>query len=135
MLSDTHYDVAVMAVKKFMSESTYPPTIADIRKNISAINNPVMLDPMDSWGSVKKAIRQYGMYRVEEAMNSFDPLTRKAVEAIGFKELCLSDNEMADRAHFVKTIERYQERQKNEYLLNPALLLAIEKAKAIKSIE
>ena len=37
---------------------------------------------------VNMAIQRYGRYRPGEAMESLDPITRKAVKCLGFQNLC-----------------------------------------------
>ena len=38
-------------------------------------------------------------------MESFTPLTRKAVERLGFRNICVSENPMAERANFRQCYE------------------------------
>ena len=63
-------------------------------------------------------IRKYGMCtydpdKLEECMDSFDPLTRKVVERLGWKDLCKSKDAdvMADRANFRMIFEQLADRQ------------------------
>jgi hypothetical protein len=44
-------------------------------------------------------------------------VTHKVVEAIGFRTLCLSENEMADRAHFLKVYETLAKRDREDALM------------------
>jgi hypothetical protein len=119
MLQDIPYDVATNAVQKYMMTKTFPPTIADIR----SIASQTVSAPIEDWGvgweQVTRNIGRYGMCtydpdRLEECMNSFDPVTRKVVERLGWKDLCMSENIMADRANFRMIYEQVAERQKKE---------------------
>ena len=113
MLADVTYDVVEAAVEKYMSESIYPPTIADIRARIADITIIREKTGIEAWGDVKHAIRKYGTYREADAMKYLGGVAQKVVEAIGFRTLCMSENEMADRAHFLKVYDvmAYRERQ------------------------
>lgn len=120
MLKDIDYQILELAVKKLISEMVYPPTIADIRKAVAETIEEPMLDAAGAWGEVKLAIRNYGSYREEEALKSLSPITRKVIEGMGWKELCWSksENEMANRAHFIKLYEALTDREKKEQVLS-----------------
>lgn len=117
MLSDVDFEVAQLAIKKFMSESVYPPTIADIRSRIADIQAPDRKSAIEAWGEVTHLIRKYGSYRQADALSEMSELTRKVVDHIGFRYLCMSENEMADRAHFMKAYDNLAERERKESLI------------------
>lgn len=117
MLEDVEFTHGKLAVQKHMSESVYPPTVADIRSKISDISAPQGLTAMEAWGSVIKSIQQYGSYREKEAIESLDPLVQKVVRLLGFRNLCMSENEMADRAHFTKAYDSIVNRDRTESLM------------------
>lgn len=117
MLKDTEYFIAEAAVEKFLAESVYPPTIADIRARIADITVFREKTPIEAWGDVCHAIRRYGHWNVEKAMNSLSGTTKKVVESIGFRTLCMSENEMADRAHFLKVYEVLAKRDRDDALM------------------
>lgn len=117
MLEDIGFEHGKLAVHKHMSESVYPPTVADIRAKISDISAPQGLTAIEAWGSVIKSIQQFGSYREKEAIESLEPITQKVVRNIGFRTLCMSENEMADRAHFTKAYDVYVSRERSESLM------------------
>ena len=55
-------------------------------------------------------------------MDSLDKTTKAAVKAMGFKTLCMSQNVMADRAHFQKIYERLEKEEKETRALPQALI-------------
>jgi hypothetical protein len=114
MLSDTSFEIAQVAIEKFLSESVYPPTIADIRQRVADITVIPEKTGIEAWGDVKQAIRQYGSYNEKRAMDSLMGVTRKVVEAVGFRTLCMSENEMADRAHFLKVYDNLAKREQED---------------------
>lgn len=127
MLADVDYDVAEAAVEKFLTESTFPPTIADIRARIADITVIREKTGIEAWGEVKNAIRRYGTYREEDAMKSMGGVTQKVVEAIGFRTLCLSENEMADRAHFLKVYDVMANRERQDALMPDSTRMIVQR--------
>lgn len=117
MLKDIEYPVLELAVKKLISEMVFPPTIADIRNAVSETTEDKLPTQSDAWGEVKEAIRKYGSYREEDALKFLSPLTRRAVQGMGWKELCWSENQMADRAHFMRMYETLVDREKKDRVI------------------
>ena len=125
MLSDVDYEVGQVAIKKYMIESVYPPTIADIRARIADVTVARGKTGIEAWGDVKMAIRRYGSYNEQKAMESLKGATKRVVESIGFRTLCLSENEMADRAHFLKVYDTVEKREREDALLLPEIRSAM----------
>lgn len=113
-LQDIPYEVAEAGLRQWVSTNKWSPSIADIREMATTIQRGSIPDWGEGWEQVTKAIRQYGTYRIPEAMETFDPLTRKCVERLGFKNLCMSENVTADRANFRMVYEQLAEREKKD---------------------
>ena len=75
----------------------------------------------EGWEQVQRAIRRYGSYEQQKALDSMDEVTRQAVQQMGWKNICLSDNETADRANFRMIYERLAERRRQDAQLPEAL--------------
>lgn len=114
MLQDIDYKVANIAIQKYMLTNKFPPTIADIRDLSATVQCGDIPDWGDGWEQVIRAIRMYGTYRIAEAMESFDDITRQCVERLGFRNICLSENIAADRANFRMMYETMAERKKKD---------------------
>lgn len=111
LLKDLDYIVAQAAVQKYMLTNKFAPTIADIRElaaNVKTGDKPLW---SDGWEEVLRAISKYGSYRETEALQSMTETTRTAVKRLGFKNLCMSENIMADRANFRMIFEQIAERE------------------------
>jgi hypothetical protein len=66
------------------------------------------------------------MYNEKAALDSLDPLTRKVVERLGFREFCVSDeNDTTFRANFRMIYENLANREKTEQQLALPLREAI----------
>ena len=61
-----------------------------------------MPDLTAAWGYVARAIRDYGYNNPDKALASMPEDVRFVVKQLGWTDLCLSENAMADRAHFLK---------------------------------
>lgn len=121
LLGDIDFNLAKAAVKKILLESPYPPTIADIRKQVAEITTPKQIDPAEAWGEVERAIRYYGSYMEEEALASMSPAVARVVKYIGWREICLSEEPGVLRGQFLKMYQQLQERERKEALLPESL--------------
>ncbi len=117
MLVDIPYQLAEMALIKVLTTAKFFPTIAEIREAITEITTPDRPSPMEAWEQVRKAIREYGYYREEQALVSLPPVTRDVVKSLGWKEICLSENPEIIRAQFRQAYEVVSNRQHKEDLL------------------
>ena len=110
-LQDIPFEVAELALKKWVATNKWSPSISEIRKT----SKEIMGDEIDDWGLAWKdainAIKRYGMYQEKEALESLNPITRQCVERMGYKELCISENIIADRAHFERIYNNFVERE------------------------
>ena len=114
-LEEISYDEAKTALKTHMKESVYVPKIADIYQRVINKKIPDIPDPVAEFNTVLRSIGKFGYNRTEEAMDSFNPITRRVVEMLGgFRKFCMSDcdNEISDRKHFTETYNRLIEREK-----------------------
>lgn len=114
LLQDLDYKVLSIAIQKYMMTSKFPPTIAELREAASDVKQGEIPDWGNGWEQVLKAIHHFGMYRIADAMQSFDPLTKQCVERLGFRNICLSENISQDRANFRIIYEQLRERKKKE---------------------
>lgn len=130
-LMDLDYQVTENAVWEHISTSVFPPSIAEIREKCTARLSPMVNDWGEAWEEVLQAIRKYGSYREEEAVASMSRLTTIAVCRMGFKNLCQSDNPVADRAHFQRIYEGMVKEEKRQTQL-PEFVRA-EKSQMIES--
>lgn len=84
------------------------PTIAKIRQAVVELQHGYRRPGGDAWGDVVAAIKRHGAARAPGADFSFgDPLVARAVDQMGWRELCLSTNQIADRARFVELYDEY----------------------------
>lgn len=121
LLGDLEYAVLNAAIQKYMLTNKFPPTIADLRDMATTISAGEIPDWGEGWEQVLQAIRRFGTYRETEAINSMDELTQACVRRLGWRNLCMSDNNNHDRANFRMIYEQLAERKKKESVLPLAL--------------
>ena len=86
-LRDLDYTLAETALCKWVAVNKWSPTIADIRQEAASITDGDLPEWGDGW------------------------------EQLGFINLCISENQAADRANFRSIYEAYRERQRKENLI------------------
>ena len=128
LLQDLSYMQAQVAIQRHMTESKFPPTIADIREKAEIVSIDAPKDWSDGWEEVLKAIRKYGRYREDEALENMSEVTKRAVQRLGFQEICNSENITADRANFRMIYEQIQERERKEARMPAYLKELIQRA-------
>lgn len=110
-------------VDQCIVESEFLPTIAKIKEMHRQMHSAVSPDlAAQGWLSVQKALRDPATYSPtpEGPMPKFrDPLVAKAVEALGWHNLRLSENAMADRAQFLKFYGMFANSEAGEQRLSP----------------
>ena len=134
-LKDLSYDVVMIVLRQHVHTSKWSPSISEIREKAAEIQTGTVEDWGSGWQKVMGAIRRFGMYREAEALESMDEVTRATVQRLGFQNICLSENIIADRARFKDIYEQLAERKKRENNLPEGLRLAIKNAKAENMIE
>ena len=125
-LCDIPYKVAESALRKWVATNKWSPAISEIREMAATVTQGEIADWGEGWEQVLLAIRKFGSYRIAEAMDSFDPLTRQCVERLGFREICMSENISVDRANFRMLFEQIAERKKKDAQIAAPLKQLIE---------
>jgi hypothetical protein len=126
LLGDLDYDVAQIAVKKHIFSSIHPPTIAEVRKEAVKIMFPQRKSAAEAWEEVNSALDRYGYYAQAEGMASLSPETARAVRAIGFAKMCLSENLSVERGQFIRIYEQFEAERHGQELLPDKVRLQIE---------
>lgn len=134
MLQDIPLDVAQAAVMAHMSQSAFPPTVADIRSAAEKITAPNRLEAIEAWDLIVQAIRKYGYYREADAMASLPPEVADMARRFTWEALCTSDNVDTLRAQFRMAWETQSKRQREDRLIAPAVMQLIESSGAIKRL-
>lgn len=112
MLADIPYEVAEKALMKVLATSKFFPTVADIREAATTITAPQLPTAAEAWGEVIKAVRRYGTYQENEAMESLPLPVAQVVRWIGWREICLSEEPEVVRAQFMRMYDTQVKRER-----------------------
>lgn len=108
------------AVLHCVTESgrAFAPSVGEIRGAVSVIRQASanVPGPYAAWREVCRAIVEIGSYG-SPVFSS--PLIERTVENIGWRNLCLSENQVADRARFVQAYEQLLSRAVAEDMMLP----------------
>lgn len=120
-LGDLDYRVVLEAVKKTMITSSYPPTVADIRKNAIELMNPIQSrTPIEAWNEAYNMICG-GLYMTEEQFNEASPEVKKFFGSIRqVTELAKTNIDTVNtvtKGQFLKQYDILVQREKEQKLL------------------
>lgn len=127
MMKHLPIEPVMAALQKWVVANKWPPTIADIIQGVDDITQRKLPSWEEGWKEVCKAIMKYGLSSEEEAIDSMSQITRKCVTNLGWRNLCLSENAIADRANFRNCYEIIAKREAEDRMLPPALKETISK--------
>ncbi len=130
VLDDLPYDRCQCALVKLSQTNKYPPSVSEIRETVT---NVTQITPSDAWLQVEEAMKTYGMYNEKGALESMNPSVARVVKALGFRNLCVSENIMAERAHFMKFYEKNTEADRKEIAVDPKIKGFLEFQKALQN--
>ena len=121
MLSDIPFSVADAGLRKWAATEKWPPTIAEIRGFCVSAAAGDLPDWGSAWHETLDAIARYGYQGEQAAMDALSPMTRETVKRLGWRQLCISENQEADRANFRMVYESLAERKTKDRAISPEL--------------
>lgn len=116
LLADIDLMVAQRAVKRLIATSQYFPTVAAIREQCASIISPSAPTGATAWAEVTTKIREFGHGTQPDWSH---PSVASTVNIIGWRELCMSENQAVTRAHFWKVHEAVAREHKQQAVLPP----------------
>lgn len=129
-------ELAKQTVMHFMRTSTaeFVPKIATLARlaaqiDLEAAGTPT-ISAEEAWAQVGQAIRHDGFYRQPRIDHE---LIRRAIDAIGWPALCISENLVADRAHFFRIFEALQERALTDRVEQILCIAGISETRALEA--
>ena len=113
-LQDIPYKLAELTLNTWVATNKWSPSIADIREKATCLTQGEAKDWGEAWREVLRAINIYGSYQELEALESMDETTRRVVERLGFRNICMSEDIQIDRANFRMIYEQEIQRAKED---------------------
>jgi len=114
MLNDLPFDVAMVGGKRIIAtlENPFLPMPAVFRKASLEVTGKETLPWPEAYEQVLKAIRNFGVHRIEQAMNSLTPINQAAMRALGgFQAFCVNEENDTNRAQFRMAYEALERRE------------------------
>lgn len=90
---NTKKELFLEAINNIRNKSEFFPNIAQIKKEIANIQVKDIPKAEDEWQEVLMAVRKYGYYRQQEALESLKPYTAYITRHIGFMNICNADEQ------------------------------------------
>lgn len=115
LLEDIPDRALLAAAVHHTTQCKFVPTIAELRDAAFSITAGDLAPetPGEAWDRVSRAMRQLGSYRAHEAREMLGEVLWRCIGAMGgWRELCLSENGVADRAHFLRAFEQIRDRDR-----------------------
>lgn len=102
MLADLEFEQALRGLRRVLATSQYFPSIAALREAYIAVSGhrPPSLD--EAWREVIQAAKSVGASSMPKWSHE---AIADAVAALGWRDICMSDNATALRAHFFKVYD------------------------------
>ena len=120
-LQDIPYKLAELTLNTWVATNKWSPSIADIREKATGLTQGEAKDWGEAWREVLRAINLYGSYQELKALECMDETTRKVVERLGFRNICMSEDIQIDRANFRMIYEQEIQRAKEDAQIPPKL--------------
>jgi hypothetical protein len=120
LLGDIQTEELKTAVLHCVAESgrKFAPSIGEIRGAVGELRGMISNVPSSyqAWQEVQRQIVDVGSYRTPEFTS---PVIKAAVDAMGWRNLCLSEDATADRARFIQCYEQFKTRAELEGTMLP----------------
>jgi hypothetical protein len=119
MFIDDSGGLVEMAVKKHISVSKWPPSIAEIREIMAGITKPDIIPPDEAWAAVANVMYSVGEFRHDDLSQYLPPLVLQAVEAVGYSALYEQYRHHTgyDRVAFKDVYEPMYQREREKAML------------------
>jgi hypothetical protein len=121
-LQDLEFELVRSALDRVVRSSQWLPTIAELRSAAGVLVHGVQKTGAEAWGSVLRAVGEKGSHRTPGVDFTFnDPITRRVVTALGWVNLCKSEDLTPDRARFIDAYEQIAKNERVEAKASPGL--------------
>lgn len=124
LLRDIDSEMLLQAARQIGSENTFFPSVSEIRKTALALTARAEGVPSsaEAWGEVISEVHRVGTYvgpMWNRELEFSNPLILRAVQALGWQNICLSETPGVERAHFFKIYDQLLERHRCDAKMLP----------------
>ena len=113
-LNDLPFEIAMTAARKVIAtlENPFLPMPAVFRNAALEVTGKETLPWPEAYDQVLRAVRNFGVHRVEQAVASLTPINQAAVRALGgFEAFCINEENDTNRAQFRMAYEALAKRE------------------------
>ena len=126
ILSDLPADLLEVAVLQHIATNKWFPAISELRGAVLAATAPAHRTAMEAWGEVLNAMNSGGMRMMGDGDGYYppewsEPILARVVTMMGWRELCNSKDQMADRAHFMRAYDALVQREREDANMLPMM--------------
>lgn len=97
LLGDIPPTALQTVVDQAIATNKFLPSISELRDQWDALQRLGAATWVDGWNEVQRQIRVTGVYGTPKFS---DPLTAQVIRTMGWRTICMSENQVADRAQF-----------------------------------
>jgi len=133
MLADIDDHVLEQSCLEHISKSQWFPKISELRKSAACMSLSARLIPSayQAWEELNAGIVRYGHSNEPEWSH---PIVQQTVQSLGYYNLCMSTNQVADRARFIEAYGDYKDRFIDDEVTLPEIkMLASKMTKKIEA--
>ena len=116
LLADIPADILRASALQHISESKWFPAVSDLRDASARILYPRRQTAIEAWGEVRRAFGTVGYYGEPQFS---DEVTAAVVDELGWRSLCMSECQEADRARFLQGYDERLKREKRDLITLP----------------
>ena len=106
-IEDLEYDAAQVAAVRLLQTEKFMPRVADLRRSVYRVMHPDAITPGEAWQQVMREISRVGSYGTPRFD---DQRVAAAVNAVGWRAICMSEVVGVERAHFMRAYEAFVNR-------------------------
>jgi len=123
ILGDLPEAVLEAAVLDYLSESKWPPTPADLRRQAFGLLDEGQGDAYDGWNAAMKAVRSPYGGRYASMPRFKDPLVARTIERIGgWINFCAGEGDFtSNRARFIEAYRALKDREQRQMRMLPEI--------------
>lgn len=107
VLGNIHRDLVMEACRNLVRENAFFPAPSEVVRRIAQMNGMLSPSAGQAWETVQNEIRRIGHIGHPEFV---DETVQAIVNAIGWRELCLADNQGVVRSNFLKMYAEISQR-------------------------
>jgi len=122
LLKDLSPDIFYAAILRVSTDEEWV-SVRAIRKAAESVSTPQRRSGIEAWGDVISEVKRVGSYGSPKFS---DPIVEHVVAALGWTDICLTEDIMPLRAHFLRAYESVSNREHDNARQLPQVRARIE---------